>query len=273
MEPKVLIGCPVSKHHEYSTEAYIEHLKKLDYPNHNILLVDNSDTDEFYNKFKDRINIARAGQQFQSIKKKITYCRNVLRKKVLDENYDYFFSVEQDVLVPADALKQLMSHNKDIVSGVYYNHLQRDGRELKLPIAYGWFNEKQQNAILQDKDLLKQKNPKLYDTLVKENWNFQNIRRQLTEDEVSSNKLMEVKMCGVGCMLIRKSVLEKVEFRENPDGFDDVVFCKDVAEKLKLKIYLDTAVKCEHLVKEKPWRWATDGKEFFVTYKNNFNGS
>ena len=75
-------------------------------------------------------------------------------------------------------------------------------------------------------------------------------------------------MCGIGCMLIHRSVLEKLEFRENLEGgFDDVTFCNDVRNKLNLKIYLDTSVKCIHLVKEKPWAWARDGIKHIIVKK------
>lgn len=75
-------------------------------------------------------------------------------------------------------------------------------------------------------------------------------------------------MCGTGCLLIHKSVLEKLEFRENLEGgFDDVIFCKDVIEKLNLKIYSDNSVKCNHLVRERPWHWTRDGIEHKIGEK------
>ena len=127
--PKVLIGGPVSKNHEYATDDFIKSLKELNYPNFDILLIDNSDSDDFYNNFKDKVSMIRDGSQFSSIKKRMVYCRNLMRKKVLDENYDYFFDVDQDVLLPEDALKKLVSNNKEVVTGVYYSYFMHNGIE------------------------------------------------------------------------------------------------------------------------------------------------
>jgi len=216
--PKVLVGGPVSKNHEYAMDRFLESINNLDYKNYDILLIDNSDSDEFYNKYKDKVNIIRDGSQFQSIKKRMVYCRNVMRKKVLEEGYDYFFDVDQDVLVPKEALKRLIEHRKDVVSGVYYSYFTHNNKERKLPVAYGWFTKEQEEEILKNKEKLKQANQKFYQTLEKENWNFIRIRRQLTEKEVEGEKLIEIKMCGTGCILISRNVLEKIEFRENIEG-------------------------------------------------------
>ena len=264
--PKVLVGGPVSRHHEYSTDAFIRALKEMDYPNFDILLIDNSDNEEFYNKFRDKVSMIKADFQTDDIKRKMVCSRNLIREKVLEGNYDYFFNVDQDTVVPKDALKKLVSDNKNVVSGVYYNLFPTySGGKIELPIAYGWYSEGHQADILKNKEIIKEKNPAFYNALTKANWDFQRIRRPLTKEEVEEPKSMEIKMCGTGCILIHRNVLEKLEFRENLEGgFDDVTFCNDVIEKLGLKIYLDTSVKCGHLVKERPWRWMTDGKKHII---------
>ena len=143
-----------------------------------------------------------------------------------------------------------------------------NGIEKKLPVVYGWFSEQQQNEILNNLENIKVRNPQFYNVLVKENFNFSRIRRQLTEEEVNNDNIIEIKMCGTGCILIHKSILERLGFRENLDGgFDDVIFCKDVIEKLNLKIYCDNSVKCNHLVRERPWHWARDGIEHKIGEK------
>ena len=263
-----MVGGPVSKNHEYAMEQFLEGIKNLDYPNYDIFLIDNSDTEDFYNKYKNKVNMIRDGFQFNSIKKRMVYCRNLMRKKVLEEGYDYFFDVDQDVILLKHALKNLVERNKEVVTGIYYSYFRHGKEEKKLPVAYGWFTYDQQKEIMNNLDILKERNPKFYSTLVKEDFNFKRIRRQLTEEEVEDNKLIEIKMCGTGCLLLHRSILEKLEFRENSEGgFDDVIFCKDVTEKLNIKIYADTSVKCGHMVSERPWKWANDGVEHFIMDK------
>ena len=100
----MLIGAPVSHYHLYCTGAYLKSLQSLTYNNYDICLVDNSPTDKFYNLLKEkRINVIRKDMKDKTIREKIIDCRNVLREKVLDEGYDYFFSVEQDILLPKNA--------------------------------------------------------------------------------------------------------------------------------------------------------------------------
>ncbi len=267
--PKILVGAPVSSHHEYCTEKFIQGLLSLDYPNYDILLIDNSDNDEFYNKFKDKIPMVRDGYNLTGIKKRMVYCRNMLRTKALLEGYEYFFNVDQDVIPPKDTLKRFLSDKKMVLTGIYYNYFTINGKERKLPLLYGWFSEIQQKEIMSNLKNIEKKQPSFYNTLKKNNFNFNNIRRHLSAEEVEEDKLIEIKMCGSGCLFIHREVLEKIEFRENTmGGFDDVIFCMDVREKLKMKIWCDTYVKCDHKVNERPWNWATDGKENYILKKS-----
>ena len=80
-----------------------------------------------------------------------------------------------------------------------------------------------------------------------------NTMRYLTEQEImlrqaNGQSFLEVRACGLGCVLIHRSVLEKVEFRYNKhtSGFDDVFFCEDVI-KAGFKVYADTSIRCRHL--------------------------
>lgn len=56
--------------------------------------------------------------------------------------------------------------------------------------------------------------------------------------------------------ILRKKVLEKITFRidERENTFDDPLFCED-ALKLGCELWVDTVVKCKHLVKKRPWTW------------------
>ena len=46
--------------------------------------------------------------------------RNFVIQKAIDQGYDYVFFVDDDVLIPRNALVQLIHHNADIVGGMYY---------------------------------------------------------------------------------------------------------------------------------------------------------
>ena len=51
--PKILVGGPVSDHHDYCFDSFVKSLKSLSYQNFDILLVDNSKDNNFFNKIKD----------------------------------------------------------------------------------------------------------------------------------------------------------------------------------------------------------------------------
>ncbi len=217
MQPKILIGCPTSNYKEYCFEEYLKSINNLTYNNFDILLVDNSKKDDYYNKIKDKIPTIR-DKWFENARDRIIHSRNILREKILRENYDYFLSLEQDVIPPKDVIERLLKHNKKIIGGVYFK--------------LGSFNE-----------------------LIPLVWlNIdQRYSRRAILDEINGD-LLEVATCGLGCILIHKSVLEKVKFRylKEKKAFDDVWFCEDAREN-GFKVYCDTSIKCKHMIKGMDW--------------------
>jgi len=212
---RVLIGCPTSDHKRYCMKEYAEAVKKLLDENTDILIVDNSKTDDYKKELEEAGLKVIKGPWFESARERITTSRNLLKDYALEMGYDYLFSLEQDVIPEPDALKKLLSHKKEIVSGVVMNNLPV-GNEIKLmPMAY--VEHPQDPTGLWYVDLA----------------------------ELEKPQLIEIKACCLGCMLIHNSVLRKISFRYT-GGFDDMMFCKDVIEA-GFKIYLDTTVKPKHL--------------------------
>ncbi len=225
-KPKVLVGCPVSDYHEYCTDEFIESVKTLTYDNYDMLLVDNSEDGKFYNSIKDKVPVIR-GKYFNSVHERIIYNRNLLRQKVLDERYDYFFSLEQDVIPPRKVIERLLAYKKEIITGVYFKPW--DYGDHKKPVAMIWIRHP----------------------------NDPSKKVTISNDIVLGKHLLKVDFCGLGCLMIHRNVLEKVKFRydlKQGDGMDDMFFCKDASSQ-GLEIYADTAIKCHHLVKERPWCW------------------
>lgn len=217
---KVLVGCPASDYKEYCLDEYAEAVKNLDYPNYEILLIDNSKTNDYSKKLKEKNLPAEKSEWFEGAMDRIITSRNILRQKVLDKDYDYFFSLEQDVIPPKDTLKKLVKQNKKIISAVYFNPKQ--GKYIPL--------------LAINRGLLK----------------LSYIPEEIV---INSNKTVKVDYCGLGAVLIHRSVLEKIKFRKDEKpGFDDWWFCQD-AKKEGFEIYADLSIKCKHLIKNRPWKW------------------
>lgn len=227
--PKILVGCPTADHYKYCTEDYLNAVKSFTYKDFDTLLVDNSATKDYFNEFSKKLPMIKT-ERIENLKELIARDRNVLRQKVIDENYDYLLSLEIDVIPPKDVIEKLLSHKKEIVSGVYYKdydlNIKRAGKLIK-----------KAKTIL----------PLLWKEVDKENVS------QLTPKDVEEPKLIEVAISGLGCLLIHRRVLEKVKFRVNlkeTPACDDVWFCHN-AREVGYKIYADTSIKCKHLLKGK----------------------
>ncbi len=228
--PRILIGCPTSYHKEYCLDKYIKGLKDIDYPNFDILLIDNSEDDNYFNKIKSYNIPVIKGPYSEGARDRIVSSRNILREKTIEGNYDYLFSLEQDVIPPRDVLLRLIKHRKEVISCIYFVHnIIEDDRELT-PQAF---------VILKDRQYIGL--PSM---------------RPLNDFELSSNKLMQIVSCGLGCVLIHKDILKQIRFRydKTTEAFDDRYFCIDLYEK-NIPIFCDTGIKCMHYILNRPYSW------------------
>lgn len=222
---KILVGCPTSDYHEYALKEYAEAVKSLSYKTYDLLLVDNSKEDSYFKKLNSLNLPTVKGPWHEEAKERIIASRNILRQKVLDESYDYFLSLEQDVIPPKDIIERFLQHKKRVITGIYFNYINVK-KEIELaPVVWSRVNmEKEQRFFLKPSELNK--------------------------------GLRKIAMSGLGCMLIHKSVLEKIKFRYEKQypAFDDIFFGLDCKEN-KINIYADTDMVCKHLIKNRPWSW------------------
>ena len=225
--PKVLVGCPTSDYKSYCLGRYIALVKELSYDNFDFLIIDNSENDNYIAKIK-MYNVPFIKDVFkENARERIVNSRNILRKKVLDEGYDYFLSLEQDVIPPKDIIERMLSYGKDVVTGVYFaNNKMPDGSIKLIPLVYK----------LTDVETL--------------------TMHPLDKEELWDNQgLYKVVSAGLGCVLIHRSVLEKIEFRSENKNFDDRFFFVDCYNK-KIDVFCDTSIKCKHLI-SRPTPWST----------------
>ncbi|MBN1792792.1 hypothetical protein JW826_03865 [Candidatus Woesearchaeota archaeon] len=229
---KILIGCPTHKIYKPLLAEYLDCAKKLERPGFEIdvVLVDNSEDDEYLETIKASGITALKGPWSESAKERIVLSREMLRQRCLDAGYDYFFSLEQDVMVKPDTLKRLLGHDMPIVSAYY-------GDNTPLVVKDSQTGKTRQ-VILNIPLIYLQTRP--------------GYIKRANAHEVLHKGLIEIGAAGIGCMLIRRDVLEKVPFRLNPGkGFDDVLFCKE-AKAAGYKICVDSDVILEH--RHRDWK-------------------
>lgn len=214
---RVLVGCPTYEGKRYCLRKYIAGLKALTYPSKDILLIDNSPTSQFSQEIAQlEIPVIRAGCELRTPRDRIIHCRNILRKKVIEEGYDYFLSLEADVVPPSDVIEKLLAQNKDIVSAVVWYYSEYQGKRIPAPLLWDFDPQGDENNMV-----------------------------YVAKEEIQKQQLKEIKACSLSCCLIHRSVLEKITFRYLGESYDDVMFCID-ARKSGYTIYVDTTAECTH---------------------------
>jgi FkbM family methyltransferase len=146
---------------------------------------------------------------------RVDQVRNLIADWVV-RGYDYLFSVDHDITFPRDTLTKLLSHDQDLVSGVYRQRLEPQQLEVFEP-----FGGRMSAEDLYAKD-----------------W-----------------KLMGIGGCGFGCVLVKKEVFAGVGYPQfeyypaldhNNTISEDTDFCKKAIAK-GFKLWCDPSVRCGHI--------------------------
>jgi len=223
--PKVLVGCPTCDLYDFCLEEYVTTVKSFDYPNFEVWFVDNSKDNKFFEKLKGMgLNVVKDKWQ-ESIRDRIVSSRNILRQKVLDGKFDFFFSLEQDVM-PAtkDVIQRLLRHGKKVVSGLYFKPWPNKNGTVQLyAVMWNWVDPKY-------KEIYSEK--------------VADIPKDMVERR---DKLFAIKTAGLGCLLIHKDVLKNIKFRYDKEfsSFDNIHFSRDVRESRET-IFADPTAVCHH---------------------------
>jgi hypothetical protein len=242
--PRVLIGAPTAAPYQYCLKEYAAGIKNLAYKNYDVLLADNSEQPGYETIIEQEgLKAIRAPTFIKDSRERLAASRNLLRDYVLKERYDYFLSLEQDVIPPADILERFLAHKKPVMTGVYFK-----------PFTLSYTHKGQ---------LLK-KVKKLMPLLCGIIPGVQNKMHPFSAEEVTEPRVMQVRFSGLGCIFIHRDVLEKIEFRAdtNVPCHDDVWFSQDLWSN-KIPLFCDTSVKCKHLLNKKPQNLFNDVKKGF----------
>jgi len=211
--PKVLLACPTYEGKGYILERFVERIKSLTYSNLDILFVDNSKGKKYFNKIKKLGIPVEKGEWNEQSKIRLTNSQNQLRDRFLEGDYDYFFSLEQDLIPPKDIIEQLIAHDKDVVGGWYYITdvprpcLSREWKLVDMQFSHT-------TPVLED---------------------------------MAKEKLMKCFLASWGCCLIKRKVLEKIKMKvyQTFSQHSDTWFYFD-CEKNNFDVYVDTDLLIPH---------------------------
>ncbi len=248
MNPKILIACPIIDTRKYCIDRYLECIRTLTYSNKELLLVDNSATEDFYQELKAKGVPVLRGKHFPKGMDALIHNRNIIRDYFLSKDFDYLFSLDSDVICTPDAIEKLLQHNKDIVSGVYYGAYIEQQKVVAKPLLYKQITPESFAELLKNEEV----RTHVESGAIKQETLF----RQLTREEVQEKKLISINVAGLGVVLIKRAVLEKVHFRQDPTikASDDYFFFTDAA-RAGFTAYADTSVTCTHLHAGRAEEW------------------
>lgn len=215
---KVLIGTPTSDSKLYCQDEFIGRLKSLSYPHKDFLIVDNSkERKNHKNIMKEGIKSIHIKPNNRKIHRVLADSHEEIRKYALRNNFDFLLHLESDVMPPTNVIERLLIHGLPIVSAMYMIDFGKDSHLMAQEMEHFGMTRETQN-LKGSRDL-----------------------------HFIDGKLKPIFHCGLGCVLIRRDVLEKIEFRWeeganiHPDGF----FAFDT-DALGYTKFIDTSILCEH---------------------------
>ena len=113
---KILIGTPIHESKDYAMERFLKSINELEKPCQvDLFLVDNS-TQEYADKY----GATHIDCENSTAEERIARSREVIRQRVVDEGYDYWFSVENDVILPPGALNEMLRYQEFDIIGHNY---------------------------------------------------------------------------------------------------------------------------------------------------------
>jgi hypothetical protein len=219
--PKVLLAAPINIVKEYCLYDWLETVKGLSYPNFDIFLVDNSNNASFSDKISSLgYNCVYEPPKGREAREFIAASMERCRIKFLAGDYDYLFSLECDIFPPKDIIESLLKHDLDVVGTTFWTD-------------HG-YNSKLQLQTIYNQHTDYENHTKEYKV------------RFLTFEEAQlfmDGKTKPMYGAGIGCVLIKRWVLEKITFRIYPDevGFADSFFHKDIWQ-LGIDNHIDTSI-------------------------------
>jgi len=152
-----------------------------------------------------------------------TMARKAQVKRAIEEKADYLLFVDWDIVLPEDALVNLVEHDVDACTGYYVRGLSDEGRTV---------------------------------VVVKDSYNYDSCYylAEIAAMRGNGRNLVEVKASGLGCFLVKTEVFQRLpqpwfQFRENADDTflgEDYFFCEKLL-KAGVRVHMDTRVGCNHI--------------------------
>lgn len=232
MKPKILLGTITSSHKDYCWPEFCDLLKRIKASygeNLSIMIVDNTKPskggEEHAKSLQKDIPEAKViyHPSHDSVPIRISMLDSMayIRDEILkNKDIEYWFSLETDVFIPENLIEHLITHRKHVVGLKYFLFQSFASRPIGHQIEDFGDNVMTQVGFPDD--------------------NFVKFDGQL----------QETYQIGFGCLLVHRSIIEKIPFRCELDGVveghPDIYFHDDL-RNLGFKCYCDTSLIGLHI--------------------------
>jgi GT2 family glycosyltransferase len=256
--PRVLLATPVSQRHAHLLDEWLLSLNNLNYPI-DVLLIDTTpETADYYELLQTKvvqgkpIKVIRFPWDYSNyIVQHLAYAREKIREYFLENNYEFLMSLDDDIFLPEWGIERLLSYNKDCVG--FYVHIYDLASQVP--------------CIFKSGEIIMGKGLEFYSFA--EIDAYRDFIDRMELDKLSDTekllipfvvkdkffpRLFKPYATNLGCLLIKKAVLEKVPFRTH----DTFIFGEDLwwfneANDKRFEFWCDCRHRCLH----KNTEWAT----------------
>jgi GT2 family glycosyltransferase len=248
--PKVLLACPTSQRHEHLLDEWLESLNQFNYPIEVFLVDTTPETDEYFKKLQTKIvqekliNVIRFPWDYSNhIVQHLSYAREKIREFFLAGNYEFLMSLDDDVFLPKWGIERLISYNKDCV-GFYYHIYPEDRVPLIMKSGEIIMGKGLEFYSFEEIDIYKDFIERMAENKLTDAEKF--LIPHIIKDKYFP-QLFNPYAVGLGCLLIKRNVLENVPFRTH----DTFIFGEDLwwfneARDKRFEFWCDCRTRCIH---------------------------
>lgn len=216
--PKVLLSCPITNIKSYCLYDWLAYVSTFNYPNLEYYFVDTSKDIEHAKQISE-IGFKVSYQKPEGMPRDfVTKAQNNIRDYFLNSDCEYLFMLECDQYPPKDVVEYLVGLNKQIVGASYY---------------------------LFSGSLMKSVSTHAIHTANSLELRHLNV---LEDFYTTGSGISRVRALGLGCILIHRSVLEKIPFRvkKGESMASDSYFHEDLIRN-KIPCYVDKNIVIDHV--------------------------
>lgn len=217
--PKVLLASLINIIKGYCLYDWLDMVSRLTYPNLDIFLVDNSHNKKFHKGLRNLgFDVGYVDPRGKETRQYMMEGNELQRKRAIEGGYDYLFILECDIFPPTFIIEKLISQNKHVIGTTYWTG---HGKDMTMQLLT--LDKKSESEYI---------------------GRYLSLEESLTFMDGTTKPTFA---SGNGCILIHRSVFEKVKFRinEKEPGFADKFFDIDIF-KMKIPNFVDTSILPEH---------------------------